>query len=288
MYWTSICLVAFFCFVNFFVADSGKTVPSPQSYYNRCLSHHSDRMVPLPKLKPHNSMRWESEIRGIQSRSGVSKDGIAFIGSSTIRLWRSLKADFTGFEVSNCGFGGSFIADSTHFAQRILVPLHPRQVVIFAGSNDIANGHSPHRVALDFRQLIKTLRRLLPVARLSFIAIFSAPTRYNLHFFVEQANEHLRNVCLSEGVDFIPAQHLFAKTTPNGHVCPDPAYFQTDALHLNPQGYAKLATAVRPFLLPLTTATSVTTKAGAKATASAEKNGSQSSPARSEERVAWW
>jgi hypothetical protein len=41
------------------------------------------------------------------------KGGIIFTGSSSIRMWTSLKEDFPGLPVLNRGFGGSMIPEVT-------------------------------------------------------------------------------------------------------------------------------------------------------------------------------
>src|SRR5690348_16061542 len=83
--------------------------------------------------------RWEKEVAGIEKRLAADppkKGGVAFAGSSSVRLW-DLKKSFPDLDAANLGFGGSQIPDSTHFAPRILLPLEPRAVVFYAGDNDL-------------------------------------------------------------------------------------------------------------------------------------------------------
>src|SRR5258708_1728329 len=65
---------------------------------------------------PHDFARWEKEIAAYEAADRENpppKGGILFIGSSTIRLWKTLAQDFPEYKVINRGFGGSEIADST-------------------------------------------------------------------------------------------------------------------------------------------------------------------------------
>ena len=90
-----------------------------------------------------DSSNWESEIAAFEAGDRTNpppKGCIVFVGSSSIRLWSSLRTDFPSLPVVNRGFGGSEIADSVNLADRILIPYQPRQVVIYAGGNDLANG----------------------------------------------------------------------------------------------------------------------------------------------------
>ena len=66
---------------------------------------------------------------------------VLFIGSSTIRGWKTLAADFPQYEVINRGFGGSFVEHSTRYADRIIIPYKPAVIVFYAGGNDLAFGN---------------------------------------------------------------------------------------------------------------------------------------------------
>src|SRR4051812_19049654 len=90
-----------------------------------------------------DSTKWEKEIAAFETsdtKQAPAKGGIVFVGSSSIRMWKSLAQDFPQHNVLNRGFGGSEIADSTFFADRIIFPYEPRMVVLYAGGNDIHNG----------------------------------------------------------------------------------------------------------------------------------------------------
>ena len=76
--------------------------------------------------------------------------GIVFVGSSSIRFWTTLALDFPGLPVINRGFGGSEIADSVRYADRIVLPYKPKMIVFYAGTNDINAGKSPTQVLKRF------------------------------------------------------------------------------------------------------------------------------------------
>src|SRR6266481_784004 len=85
---------------------------------------------------PHDFARWESEIAAFEQSDRTNpppKGGVLFIGSSTIRLWKALDQDFPTPHVINRGFGGSDIADSTYFADRIIFPYEPKKIFLRAG-----------------------------------------------------------------------------------------------------------------------------------------------------------
>jgi hypothetical protein len=71
------------------------------------------------------STRWEPAIRAFEAadKKAPPPAGAAlFVGSSSIRLWKTLPKDFPQYNVINRGFGGSQIAECTYFADRIVIP----------------------------------------------------------------------------------------------------------------------------------------------------------------------
>lgn len=187
--------------------------------------------------------KWEKEIAAFES-APIRKESIVFTGSSTIRLWKSLEADFTGLPVLNRGFGGSLMKDSAEFAERIVIPHEPRMVVLFAGTNDIAAGRSPEDVAASFEAWVAKMKATLPKTELCYIEMTSSPSRWEQREKVVAANALIKTLSDKAGVKTIVIREkLFG---PDGK--PREELFAADRLHLNADGYHILADAVRPFL----------------------------------------
>ena len=126
----------------------------------------------------HDFARWEKEIAAYEAADRVNlppKGGALFIGSSTIRLWKTLAHDFPDHKVINRGFGGSEIVDATHFADRIIFPYEPRQIFLRSGGNDIHAGRLPADVAADFREFVRVVHERLPTTEIIYIAVNPAP-----------------------------------------------------------------------------------------------------------------
>ncbi len=138
-------------------------------------THPRGQVAPdRPAAAPHNFARWEGEIAVFESADRANpppKGGILFIGSSTIRLWKTLAKDFPDHKVINRGFGGSEIADSTHFADRIIFPYVPKQIFLRAGGNDIHAGRSPEEVAADFADFVRVVHGRLSDAKIVYVAV---------------------------------------------------------------------------------------------------------------------
>src|SRR4051812_29001583 len=105
--------------------------------------------------------QWEPEISAFEKADRTNpppKHPILFVGSSSIRLWKSLSEDFKGYPVLNRGFGGSQISDSTAFSEHIVTRYEPSLVFLYAGDNDVAAGHTAEQILRDFKEFVAVIR----------------------------------------------------------------------------------------------------------------------------------
>ncbi len=189
-------------------------------------------------LEPEpNFERWEKEIAALEARDAKQKiepGGVVFVGSSSIRLW-DLKASFPDLAAVNHGFGGSTVADSLHFVDRLVLRWEPRTIVFYAGDNDIAQGKSPQQVHEDFAAFLAAVRKKLPETKMVYIPIKPSPSRWKL--FAEQQDANAR---IQVELNKDPHSEYLDIVTPmlgdDGQ--PRSELFQKDMLHLNAEGYA--------------------------------------------------
>src|SRR6185503_11228407 len=195
---------------------------------------------------PHDFARWEKEIAAFEAADKTSpppKGGILFTGSSVIRLWKTLQADFPRHKVINRGFGGSEIADATHFADRIIFPYEPKQIFLRAGGNDIHAGRLPAELAADFAEFVRKVHGRLPDTEVLFISLNPAPARWGERDKNAALNKLIRKKALRmPRVGYVDAHDL--SLTRDGQ--PRLELFLEDKLHFNPDGYKLLAERVRP------------------------------------------
>jgi len=131
--------------------------------------------------REHDFAKWEREIAAFEQgdrSNSPPKGGVLFIGSSTIRLWKTLAQDFPKHRVVNRGFGGSEIADSVRYFDPLVLPTQPRQIVLYAGGNDIDAGKTPEEVFSAFRAFADKVRTALPRTQLAYISIAPNPARW--------------------------------------------------------------------------------------------------------------
>ena len=191
--------------------------------------------------------KWEKEVAAYDRQSPPPKGGILFIGSSTIRLWKTLADDFPDHKVINRGFGGTEIVDATHFADRLIFPHEPKQIFLRAGGNDIHAGRVPGEVAADFAEFVRVVHARLPRTEILYIAVSPAPARWGETDKYRELNRLIRAMALGmPRVGFVDAFDV--SLTPDGRARSD--LFVKDRLHFAPEGYKLLAERVRPFLAP--------------------------------------
>lgn len=173
-------------------------------------------------------------------------DVILFTGSSSIRFWTDLPRYFPDKVVLNRGFGGSQLSDVRYLADRVIMRYRPKQVVLYAGENDIATGKqtAPQTYA-RFVDLFRYVRKKLPQATFTFIAIKPSPSRRQFWPAMNDANRLIRRFLAkkpnAQFVDVRPAM-LGSNGQPIG------ALFKSDSLHMNEKGYQRWAPVLRPYL----------------------------------------
>ena len=192
--------------------------------------------------------RWEADIAAFEAQdrqSPPAAGGIVFTGSSSIRLWTTLARDFPGRPVINRGFGGSLVPDVLAFVDRIVTKHRPRQVVIYCGGNDIAEGRSAAEVVADTKALVRAIHAQLPGARIAYISIAPNPARWSQIDTVRAVNRAIADWIASDArLTFIDVhRHMLGS---DGR--PKPDIFVDDGLHMNEKGYAIWREVVGQFL----------------------------------------
>lgn len=166
-----------------------------------------------------------------------AKEGIVFVGSSTIVKWTSLEKDFPGLPIIKRGFGGSLLSDSVFYADRIVIAYAPRTVVVYAGENDLQAGSTAAEVHAQFRAFVTQVHAALPKTRIVFIGMKPSPSRAKIHDKVKAANALIAADCArDERLRFVDIWN--AMLDAKGGLRPD--LFIADQLHLNAAGYAIL------------------------------------------------
>ena len=190
--------------------------------------------------------RFEKEIEHLEANIFDPPPGpIVFYGSSSFRLWRSLEEDFRSYEVLNCGFGGACLTDCVAFAPRLIVPLKPSAVVIYAGDNDLALGIPPEQAFNSFCQLFHILRDGSQKPYIAFVSVKACPARLRFLANIQRYNALVREF-LSEQTrcDFIDLYSDLLGPDKK----PQTSLFRNDQIHLSANGYEILRRDIAQFL----------------------------------------
>lgn len=192
-------------------------------------------------------LRFEEEINQFEefdSKNTFSEDAILFVGSSSIRMWKTAEA-FPDMPVINRGFGGSHFSDLLYYYDELVLPYDPSAVVLYEGDNDVASGKSNDQVFEDYLEFTNRLSSDFPDARLVFVPIKPSSSRWELWSQMKEANQRIKEH-MSENDQFYYVD--LASPILGSDGTPDDSLFLDDLLHLNEDGYAKWNTAIRPTL----------------------------------------
>ena len=192
--------------------------------------------------------RFEPEIRAFEAADRARQpkgDGIVFVGSSSIKNWTDLAADFPGLPVLNRGFGGSILADAVYYMDRIVIPYRPRLVVLYAGDNDMVEGRTPEQVEGDYRAFAARLRFALPGTRLAYISIKPSPSRRR---YLDRVRETNRRIQAEIARDSLQTYVDIFTPMLDSAGQPRPELFLPDSLHMTRAGYLLWRRLVSPVL----------------------------------------
>jgi lysophospholipase L1-like esterase len=207
-------------------ADAPAPIPSPPQ-----------ASPPRPASTLTGPAKWESQVQAYEKADQASpppQGAVLFVGSSSIRMWKTLEEDFKPTKVLGRGIGGSTIADQVFYVDRLVLPYKPSQIVFYAGDNDLAGKKPAEQVAADYKAFVEKVRKALPDVKIHFLAIKPSPSRAALWDEGQKANRLVREYAeKTPGLSYIDV--AAPMLGPDGK--PKPEIFLADKLHLNRQGY---------------------------------------------------
>jgi lysophospholipase L1-like esterase len=193
-------------------------------------------LIALLALLPLAQDKWEKDIAAFEEKDKASpppQNEIVFVGSSTIRMWKTAEA-FPDLKVINRGFGGSQISDAVKYADRIILCHKPRTVVVFAGGNDINVGKTPEQVAGDFKALAAKIHAALPKTKIYYLSLFPNVKRKAQEASCARVNELVHAfVKTDERLGYVDTASKM-RAADGG---PRPELLLDVGLHMNADGY---------------------------------------------------
>lgn len=191
--------------------------------------------------------RWESAIQRFEAEDAANppaKGGIVFVGSSSIRMWKT-DQDFPELGILNRGFGGSQTSDAVEYVDRIVIKYEPRLVVFYEGDNDLSYDKTPQRVFDDTVEFFTRVHAALPDTKIIYVAIKPSIARWGLIDKIRETNGLVRDYAANHDyIHFLDVEPIMLG--PDGK--PRADLFVADGLHLNQTGYDLWNELIRPLL----------------------------------------
>lgn len=182
---------------------------------------------------------FSDEIQAFRIQDSIQKpqDGmLLFIGSSSFRLWKTVKEDFHNPNIVNKAFGGATLEDVIYYQNDVALKYHPKKIFIYCGENDIASSEkvTPQMVLERFKALYGNLRYQFPKTPIIFVSIKPCLLRWSMKDRMIEANTLISNYL--KGKPNTVFVDIWDKMLENGE--PRKEIFLEDKLHMNAKGYA--------------------------------------------------
>ena len=199
-------------------------------------------------VNAQDPLRLQAEVAELTANDkSLNKKGIIlFTGSSSIRMWSSLQADFPNYNIVNRGFGGSQTSDLLYFFDQLILPYNPKKIFIYEGDNDLSLGKSPDQILSTMDSVITMIRQ--KVSKTVPIYVISPKPSISRWHLKDKYIEF--NARMSELASTKKKVYFIDVWSPaldkDGTVIKD--IFLEDGLHMNSKGYAIWANVLRKYL----------------------------------------
>lgn len=192
-----------------------------------------------------------NEIQAFKKQDSVAPqpaNAILFVGSSSFRLWKDIQQAFPSYAIVNRGFGGSSLPDVIRYADEIIFPYQPKQILIYCGENDFASSDTVTSsvVVQRFKELFTIIRNQLPNVPVAYVSMKPSPSRWHLKEKMQDANKQIKAFLKKKKkTAFIDVW----KPMLDKEGKPKDELFVGDKLHMNEKGYAIWQKKIEPYLL---------------------------------------
>ena len=169
-----------------------------------------------------------------EARSGqASTGGIVFVGSSIFHRWTNLAID------------GTVTTDMLRMVDSRVIPLRPKVIAYYCGSNDVDSGEPAAAIVGRIVQFVDRVAKALPDTRVIFVSVNRAPEKQDLWDVVDEVNRQIQRYAATHPrVEFVDVNPVLFN--PDGTSRLD--FFMDDELHLRPRAYEAFAKILKPVL----------------------------------------
>jgi len=171
--------------------------------------------------------------------------GVVFVGSSIFHRWTRLESQMAPLPITNVAFDGSVTADMLRMVDSRVIPLRPKVIAYYCGSNDVSLGEPADAIAGRIVRFIERVAAVLPDTRVVFVSINRAPSKEDRWDVVDDVNGQIKGYAVSHPrVEYVDVNPVLFDV--NGK--PRVDLYMSDELHLRPPAYEGFATILKPVL----------------------------------------
>lgn len=191
-----------------------------------------------------------NDIQNFKKQDSIKpppQHAVLFVGSSSFTKWTDVQTYFPTHTIINRGFGGSSLPDVIRYADDIIFPYNPKQVVIYCGENDFVGSDtvSAQTVVNRVKQLVGMIRSKWHNENVVFISIKPSPSRKKYWPKMIEANAQIKQfLATQKNTSFVDVFPLML-VNDNQAI---PEIFLSDSLHMNAKGYAIWQKVIEPVL----------------------------------------
>ena len=173
-------------------------------------------------------------------------ESILAIGSSSMRMWSTIKQDLAPLPVFNRAFGGSVTKDTVEAVPVLVIPYKPKVILYYCGDNDLGSASTPFDVPVNgFKNFVAAVRKDLPNVHFVYMSIKPSPKRTDSWPNAQKANAALKEWCAKDPLmTFIDV----GTTLLDDKGVPLPELYREDHLHMQPAGYVRWTAVIKPVL----------------------------------------
>jgi len=186
------------------------------------------------------------EFKTLDQENGIPKKPILLVGSSSFTKWKDVSDYFPGKTIVNRAFGGSRLLDLNNYADELLNPYKPKQIIIYCGENDVAmDNPTSVQVFERFKTFFGKIRAKYPKVPVAYVSIKYSPSRERFWPVVTEVNQMIESYLKTQKrTDYIDITKVMNDA--NGKVRTD--IFLDDMLHMKPEGYQLWSKVMAPYL----------------------------------------
>ncbi|MEO1998292.1 MAG: GDSL-type esterase/lipase family protein [Planctomycetaceae bacterium] len=192
---------------------------------------------------------WSRLRRQWSQRVEQDQNAVVFLGDSITQGWGpNFRGRFSGIKLANRGIGGDTTRGMLIRLQEDVLSLKPKAVVLLMGTNDLEVGLEPELIARNFVKIVKGIQAHSRSTPIIVCRVFPSSARKKRPAEkIQRVNQLYADAVRGDSqVIVVDTWTLYATTAGDA----DPKWFP-DLLHLNGDGYAKWASALRPIFATL-------------------------------------